>query len=266
MDPRCVAIRACIKSLRLALVTGIKGQTNEHWESFQDEQTSVANTALKFDLNYESDGAMNIAICYDATDETHDKDPGVHYEDLQEYSKDPGVHYDDLQEYSKDPGVQYDDLQEYSKDPHVHNDELKIHHREPQAYYNDIQSNLYIDPFDFLQTTKSERNNEVHQSDCPSHLYADPFEFLKTNPHPQKEITERDTKKEITERDTINPSTTIPLSIHHVLSPSISERHQRTTVKSLTSSQRLVSTSTKGITPENSNTSLLNDTEQLTKM
>ncbi|KAK3592477.1 hypothetical protein CHS0354_008285 [Potamilus streckersoni] len=64
MDPRYVPIPLYLKDLRLSLITGIKGRTKEHWESFQDEQTLIANTALKYDLNY---GREDIAIYSNAT-------------------------------------------------------------------------------------------------------------------------------------------------------------------------------------------------------
>ncbi|KAK3584628.1 hypothetical protein CHS0354_003910 [Potamilus streckersoni] len=252
MDPRFVPIPSCIKNLRLSLVTGIKGQTSEHWKTFQDEQTSIANTAFSYDLNFERE---DIAICYDAAEEAQDKELQAHYEDLLEHYKDPHIHYEDLQGQYKDSHIHSEDLHGHTKGHHIHYEELKAPHREPQTHCEAILSNLYVDPFDFLKTTKSERN-EVYQSDRQSHLYADPFEFLKTKSQPVIETAGR---------DSVNPYTPMPISIHHVLPPRNSESPKTTLVKDLTSGQRL-STSTGGIAPENSENSLLNDIEQLTKM
>ncbi|KAL3891474.1 hypothetical protein ACJMK2_003736 [Sinanodonta woodiana] len=74
MDPRYVPIPLYLKDLRLSLITGIKGRSRDHWKSFQDELTSIANTALRFDLNY---GKEDIAIYSDAVG--HD----TLYEELQ---------------------------------------------------------------------------------------------------------------------------------------------------------------------------------------
>ncbi|KAK3584629.1 hypothetical protein CHS0354_003912 [Potamilus streckersoni] len=63
MDPRYVPIPLYLKDLRLSLITGIKGRSREHWKSFQDDLTSIANTALRYDLNY---GKEDIAIYADA--------------------------------------------------------------------------------------------------------------------------------------------------------------------------------------------------------
>ncbi|KAK3584630.1 hypothetical protein CHS0354_003913 [Potamilus streckersoni] len=74
MDPRYVPIPLYLKDLRLSLVKGIKGRTAAHWKSFQDELTSIANTALRYDLNY---GREGIAVYADTMKED------TIYEELQ---------------------------------------------------------------------------------------------------------------------------------------------------------------------------------------